>query len=107
MICKNLVLQFSHEELTSSVKMSSQLVPSSISQASSKLAREYLQILRGVALGLRGVVPAENKTDRPKWSELLNAGMVTQLIKWEGDDINTRSMVEQDDCVTRVGSETI
>ena len=27
------------------------------------------------------------------WSELLSGGTVVQLIKWEGDDMNTRSII--------------
>ena len=67
MICINLAPQFSHEELTLSVKMPSQSVSSNMSQASSKLAREYLQILREFTLGLWGGSPTEKRTERPKW----------------------------------------
>ena len=79
--------------------MESQSVASRISHALSKLACAYLQILRWLLFGHALGEPAVIETQRPRWSELANAGMVAQLTKLLGADKKTKSIrvLEEDD----------
>ena len=55
----------------------SQSVESGSSQALSKFACEYLQTFRCLFFGIVSELPAEIEKERPRWSELANAGIVT------------------------------
>ena len=106
--CMNLAFQLDQQVLTSPEEnMESQSVASRLSHALSKFACAYLQILRWLLFGHALEQPAVIETQRPRWSELANAGMVAQLTKLLGADRKTKSIrvLEVDD--KRVGSETI